>query len=588
MAGEDRLSGLHDDLLRRVLHFAPAKEAASTTALSRRWRTALWRSSGAVNLETCVQNYRHGLYSSTRDEAFYSGRDTFVSAALAALDAADGGHVKRLTLRLSDRDDTALDDFLNRNRHSCYEDSEHKVVDVLLSHPAARRAEELRLVAEGHSSEAYEDREICWSQVGVYRLTLDFLPLETLRVLELTNCKGLGVPKAAAAVALPLLSSLRLRHCVQSLGSLQCIIDAAPVLSAVCLESVQIDDHDIKDYYYIDDNGEEIDPPLPKEDGLLGLSCPAATLLVLERCMWKKKDYMPHRNRSDNEKPVALVAAEIHAPRLRRFRYKGLLRPFSFSPQPPEMEQVDLEFFPDTDYRNNDPDRDLLATFWRLVRSFTSAKDMKLSIKLEAIAVVSKARQAELLPAFSSLKRLELHGVHGENVKKAALGIANLLRCCSVLRDLRINLTTEDHHTSKNHEHTREFLKRKFRSSRDNPVDRFDCGCDSEEGHDEAISSVAYDEVSEIPALSRRSFECLQSSLSRVGLQFRFEKLNCLGVKLIKFFAENAMVLEEIHIDSGNGRFCRDVRRKIETCITHSSKRGNQEVPRFAVLTLKR
>uniref|UniRef100_N1QST3 F-box domain-containing protein n=1 Tax=Aegilops tauschii TaxID=37682 RepID=N1QST3_AEGTA len=554
MAGEDRLSGLHDNLLRRVLHFVPAKEASSTTALSRRWRTALWRSSGAVNLETCVQNHRHGLYSSTRDEAFYSGRDAFVSAALAALDAADGGHV----------------------------------VDALLCHPAARRAEEFRLVAEGHSSEAHEDREICWSRVGVYRLTVDVLPLETLRVLEITNCKGLGLPKAAAAVALPRLSSLRLRYCVQSLGSLQWIIDAAPVLSAVCLESVQIDDHDINDYYYIDDDEEEDDPPLPKEeDALLGLSCPAATLLVLERCMWKKKHYMPHRNCSDNEKPVALVAAEIHAPRLHRFRYKGLLRPFSFSPQPPELQQVDLEFFPDTNHRDNDPDRDL-ATFWQLVGSFTSAKDMKLSIKLEAIAVVSKARQAELLPAFSSLKRLELHGVHGENVKKAALGIANLLRCCSALRDLRINLTTEGHHTSKNHEQTREFLKRKFRSSRDNPVDRFDCGCNSEEGHDEAISSVAYDEVSEIPALSRRSFECLQSSLSRVGLQFRFEKLNCLGVKLIKFFAENAMVLEEIHIDSGNGRFCRHVHRKIETCITHSSKRRNQEVPSFAVLTLKR
>nr|CDM82863.1 unnamed protein product [Triticum aestivum] len=529
MAGEDRLSGLPDDLLRRVLHFAPAKEAASTTALSRRWRTALWRSSGAVNLETRVRR----LYYQEAE----ARRDAFVSAALAALDAAadDGGRVKRLTLRIeSDGDDTSLDDFLNRNRYNNYQrEVNPNVVDVVLSHLAARRVEELRLVAQESSNESFDDdMEIfSLSRVGAYRLNLNLLPLETLRVLEITNCRGLNQPEAAVA-AFPRLSSLWLRHSAQSLGSLHSIIDAAPVLSAVCLESVQIDDYDIKE-----------------ED--------VRRSLAAQRSCTPPPPISP---------ALPLVAAEIHAPRLRRFRYKGLLRPFSFSPQPPELQQVDLEFFPDTDYRNNDPDRDL-ATFWRLVRSFTSAKDMKLSIKLEAIAVVSKARQAELLPAFSSLERLELHGVHGENVKKAALGIANLLRCCPVLRDLRINLTTEEHDTSKNHEHTREFLKRKFRSSRDNPVDRFDCDCNSEEGDDEAISTVAYDEVYEIPALSRHPFKCLQSSLSRVGLRFRFEKLNCLGVKLIKFFAENAMVLEEMHIDSGNGKLCRHVNRKIETCI---------------------
>uniref|UniRef100_N1QRI0 Uncharacterized protein n=1 Tax=Aegilops tauschii TaxID=37682 RepID=N1QRI0_AEGTA len=458
MAGEDRLSELPDDLLRRVLHFAPAKEAASTTALSRHWRTALWRSSGAVNLETRVQKYDHRRYYDSSPEEAEARRDAFVSAALAALDAtADGGHVKRLTLLVeSDGDDNSLDEFLNRNRYNNYEYEENpNVVDVVLSHLAARRVEELRLqVAQEYKSESYyDDKEIFWSQ---------------------------------------------------------CIIDAAPELSAVCLESVQIDDYDI--------DVEEEDDPLHSS---ASDARPPPCSFWTSACGRQEPASSTATPAPTMRKPSPFVAAEIHAPRLHRFRYKGLLRPFSLSPQPPELEQVDLEFFPDTDYRNNDPDRDL-ATFWRLVRSFTSAKDMKLSIKLEAIAVVSKAMQAELLPAFSSLRRLELHGVHRENVKKAGVAIANLLRCCPVLRDLRINLTTEDHHTSKNHEHTREFLKRKFRSSRDNPIDRFDCGCDSGEGDDEAISSVAYDEVSEIPALSRRSFQCLQSLLSRVGLRFRF------------------------------------------------------------------
>lgn len=45
----DRLSGLPDDLLRRILYFAPAREGASTAVLSWRW-PGLWATSGAVTL----------------------------------------------------------------------------------------------------------------------------------------------------------------------------------------------------------------------------------------------------------------------------------------------------------------------------------------------------------------------------------------------------------------------------------------------------------------------------------------------------------------------------------------------------------
>ncbi|BAT15011.1 Os11g0641600 [Oryza sativa Japonica Group] len=44
------------------------------------------------------------------------------------------------------------------------------------------------------------------------------------------------------------------------------------------------------------------------------------------------------------------------------------------------------------------------------------------------------------------------------------------------------------------------------------------------------------EEVSDIAVLSGQSFECLQSTLKR----------------LANFFAENAMVLEEINVDDGN------------------------------------
>lgn len=52
------LSDLPDDLFRRVLYFAPAREGASTAVLSRHWRS-LWRTSGAVNLDSRL--YRHLL-----------------------------------------------------------------------------------------------------------------------------------------------------------------------------------------------------------------------------------------------------------------------------------------------------------------------------------------------------------------------------------------------------------------------------------------------------------------------------------------------------------------------------------------------
>jgi hypothetical protein len=57
--------------------------------------------------------------------------------------------------------------------------------------------------------------------------------------LELTDCTQ-GLYQSKAAVVLPRLSCLRLRHCTQHLGSLQRVIDAAPTLATVCLESVVI------------------------------------------------------------------------------------------------------------------------------------------------------------------------------------------------------------------------------------------------------------------------------------------------------------------------------------------------------------
>jgi hypothetical protein len=166
------------------------------------------------------------------------------------------------------------------------------------------------------------------------------------------------------------------------------------------------------------------------------LRWPTATVLVLDRCMWRE-DKPGYRYK----KTVDVDIVEVHAPRLRHFRYKGSLCSFSFSPQPPELEQVDLDF---SRHRNNeDPDRDL-ETFWRFARSFASTKEMRLRVNyLEDIAVLSEARRVELLPTFRRLRRLEVQGVDGTKGKAAALTILNLLRCCPVLSALRINLADD-------------------------------------------------------------------------------------------------------------------------------------------------
>ncbi|CAM0948534.1 unnamed protein product [Alopecurus aequalis] len=418
----DRLSDLPDDILRRILHFAPLKEAVSTTALSRRWRTPLWLSSGAVNREDhCVVKDISSLQLLSESEGFVTedfGRDALVTAALAALDAADVP-VTRLTLRLESDHHDAVEDFMNCNTDddSCYKN----LVEVVFSHRAASRVEEFRLVFKVRTG----------YKIG-YTVDPDSLPFETLQFLELTNCLGLYRP---ALIVLPRLSTLRLHSCTQRLVSLQRAVDGV----------------------------------------------------------------------------------EIDAPRLRRFRYMGgRLLSLAFTPRPLNLEQVDLH-----DERWANKQGLDLATFWRFARSFTSTREMRLSVNhLEEVAVLTEASRVELLPKFSRLKCLELHGFYWKNGDTAAVTIANLLRCCHVLCALRISLTAE-HQTA---------------------VD-----ASNKKGPRSRIAQ----KIMQIPALGpHHSLKCLQSSLARVGLQFWRDESYYFGLKLIEFFAENAMILEEMHVDT--------------------------------------
>jgi hypothetical protein len=132
-AGDDRLSALGNDLLRRILYFVPFKEATSTSVLSRRW-DSLWRSSGAVNLDVRMPDEdRNNPGYSQRKEDLFSHRDAFVRAAHAVLDTT-AARVTRLTLRVEDLKGRDTDTFLSRNRVWRRDD---KLIGGLLSHRVA-------------------------------------------------------------------------------------------------------------------------------------------------------------------------------------------------------------------------------------------------------------------------------------------------------------------------------------------------------------------------------------------------------------------------------------------------------------------
>jgi hypothetical protein len=212
---------------------------------------------------------------------------------------------------------------------------------------------------------------------------------------------------------------------------------------------------------------------------------------------------------------------------------------------------VDLDLSGLGNYGNKDTDNDIV-TFWQFARSFTSAKEMRLRVNhLEDIAILNEARRVELLPTFRRLQRLEVQGVNLTKGKTPAVTVLNLLRCCPVLSALRINLT---------------------------PVNASNKTVEPD-------TRIPQKEI-QIAALAPcHLFQCLQSSLRRVGLQFQLEKSNCLGVKLIKFFAENAMALEEMYIDGGEEKFCEQMNPKIDKW---NSKRRKSGATSFVVLPLKR
>jgi hypothetical protein len=460
---------------------------------------------------------------SQREEDLFSRRDAFVRAAHAALDAAADARVTRLTLRVEDPKGDDTYKFLHRTRHWRSEHG-HDVIGGLVSHPAARRVKELRIAAVGGRERASSNDEEPDSRpfyMAGRMYILGSLPLKALRVLDVTRCSDLSPPaRTPSRVWRP----CRLRHCSLKSSDIQALMDAAPGLASVHLESV----------FFKGFRAGSGEAP-----GVC-LRCRAVTELVLELCgMEGQEDDGGDRG-----------SVEFDAPRLRHLRYKGTERRLSLTSPAPDMAVLELHFvqcryhYQSRDY---DPDKTRVL-FWQSVRSFTNARVLKLRVNSLKDIAVGKARRGKLLCTFRDAVRLELEGAHHPTTSKAAaVAIANLLRCCPAVRDLRLKLSAVPSNSVKNSDYGPAFLERKDRLDYEKSIGRFMrlrlnpvISLDGNDEHDEVPDD-------DIPGLSGHSLICLESSLRRVGLQFRLENnSSCFGTRLVKFFTGNAKVLEEM------------------------------------------
>ncbi|KAK3119280.1 hypothetical protein QOZ80_9BG0717180 [Eleusine coracana subsp. coracana] len=195
-AAADRISDLPDDLLRRVLYFASAKEGASTAVLSRRWRS-LWHTCGAVNLDTRSYDRTHGPL--LHDDP--NKREVFLQGAMAALTvAAAHGPVKRISFHIESLNEYSIGRFVTY-RHGQSE-TEHNLIGKVMSNPAARNVEEVHIAGNVASNNTgdYNDNG------GYYKLrSCDDLPYKALRVLHIINAE---VQVDRSGTSFPLLNSL--------------------------------------------------------------------------------------------------------------------------------------------------------------------------------------------------------------------------------------------------------------------------------------------------------------------------------------------------------------------------------------------
>ncbi|KAL6654341.1 hypothetical protein ACP70R_007806 [Stipagrostis hirtigluma subsp. patula] len=242
---------------------------------------------------------------------------------------------------------------------------------------------------------------------------------------------------------------------------------------------------------------------------------------------------------------------------------------FPLKSVPPDLSRADLHFL-NPDYYQDDQ---IHILFWQFLRNFRNAKGLRLKMKwpIEDVAVADTMRHEELLGGmlFNNLERLEMDGQYMSPSKDAAVAIGNFLHCCPVVCDINLKFSILDRKpTGRGYYLRRNASRRKRDFLRKIAQADFCKSIEPFRDRGNPIISMGGDDgeydVHDLPGLSENRFGCLQGYLRRVRLQFLMDKTNGFGAQLVKFFIENAAVLEEIYIDDGNQKLWQHMNRKFD------------------------
>ncbi|KAL6593945.1 hypothetical protein ACP70R_048846 [Stipagrostis hirtigluma subsp. patula] len=501
MAAADRFSSLPDAVLVRVVSFLPVKDAARTAVLSRRWRP-LWLRTGTLNLDT--RSYGHFVYQ-IREPLF---RDA--GAALRRLLPP----VRSLSLLVKRDGGKECQEVIGVPSYSPWDPFTRaaapvpRYLDDLLADPALRRLEELRLRFE------IKDKQ---SLRYIYQLRPEALPGHTLRALDVACCR-IEMPRAAA---FPRLVSLRLDRCWVPVHHLAALTGAAPNLATLRIEKL--------DTFFFDEEG--------KGGGRWALHCPNLTDLSIVD---------------------AHIPADIDAPGLRAFSYRGIYTEITFASDATKLMRADVVF--SCRYQG----QELPILVWRCLRSLRHAKMLKLNLLSLEDIVLDKGTHGEQLVVFQSLEHLQLECAvqSGRGTKDPADAMAALLQCCPVIRELQLRL--------------REDRGWQWNDSRVRQKPEFEESLDLFKGRRSMLNNDdSYLRVTDVRGLSGCWFNCLHNHLKVVKLQFDLKELDSFEVSLAKFFAENCKVLEDMQIDDGSQSFSGHINRIVERWRLNASKRSS-------------
>uniref|UniRef100_A0A0E0LTV8 F-box domain-containing protein n=1 Tax=Oryza punctata TaxID=4537 RepID=A0A0E0LTV8_ORYPU len=522
----DRLSALPDDVLLRVLSFVPPWDGAATAVLSRRWRP-LWTNGdgGALTLDTTPYDDTYGSgFRRRKRKAFFLDADEALEGFLHPQRRL--GSLRALTVLANATSYVNCERLLWGRRPG----KVHAKIGAVVAHPADERLQELRVVCRMRMNCESDDGGATshLPGSGLYELQLAALPCaRTLRVLDLTDCRVEAPPPYSAAI-FPCLSAVRLRRCALTPEAIHGVLNAAPVLAHLWLEKIFF-----KLTYpaYYGGDGERSVFTLALRHRLR-LRCPTLTSLTL-----LVGELRRHHGADDD------ACVRLDTPSLRSFRYDGSLEMLSLKSPMPDIKWVDLELC----CRQSDS-----STVCRFISRFRHASTLKLNLYCDIDRLVDADRKLALFP---NLELLELRSKYTYQSEDSTAAMANLLSCCPALRELRLDLSMEYGHLHYMLRH-----ERYLQNGRDefkNSMDKFKRGSS-------LIASM--EDCSGVPDLARfdeRDFRFLRTSLRKVEMRFKMERVDCLEVQLTKFLVENARVLEEIHIDDGKQDYCSHLNHKL-------------------------